>query len=335
MKRLSKFFLGVLLLTVFSVTTEAPTAAADFDLVVGIEVGESLTIDDIDWLALVHSGSFDLAGPYLTEGDGSACVLGGKYGGDVVGKAPGTCIVKYIVIEVDGNPQSLFFRVDVGGGSDTTVVLITIDTDLVAEILLGESFALVEGFETLGLLGSSSVIPFEVNEVNLIEGDGSVCMFDGQLNMNVVGKALGTCLVEARLKVASSSDPRVVYFRINVIDATTIDADLVAEILLGESFALFEGFETLGLLDSSSIISFEENLIEGDGSVCMFEGELDVAVVGKALGTCLVEARLKVASSSDPRVVYFRINVIDATTIDADLVAEILVGESFRHRSRI
>ena len=117
MKRLSKFFLGVLLLTVFSVTTEAPVAAADFDLVVGIEVGESLFYNDINWFALVNSDSFDLSGPYLTEGDGSACVLGGKYGDEVVGKAPGTCIVKYIV-EVDGNPQSLFFRVNVGEGSD-------------------------------------------------------------------------------------------------------------------------------------------------------------------------------------------------------------------------
>ena len=53
MKFLSKFFLGVLLLTVFSVTTEAPTAAADFDLVVGIEVGESLTFDDINLFDLV------------------------------------------------------------------------------------------------------------------------------------------------------------------------------------------------------------------------------------------------------------------------------------------
>ena len=68
MKFLSKLFLGAFLLTVFSVMTEAPTAAADFDLVVGIEVGESLTINDIDWFALVNSDSFDLSGPFLTGG---------------------------------------------------------------------------------------------------------------------------------------------------------------------------------------------------------------------------------------------------------------------------
>ena len=213
MKFLSKFFLAVLLLTVFSVTTEAPTVASDFDLVVGIEVGESLTFDDINWFALVNSDSFDLSGPYLTEGDGSACVLGGKYGGDVVGKAPGTCIVKYIV-EVDRNPQSLFLRVDVGGSSDTTAVpATTIDVDLVTEILVGDIFDTYLGFKNLGLLDSSSVISLQIN---LIEGDGSACVLGGEFGDKVVGKAPGTCLLEARLNVEPSPNWEVAYFRINV-----------------------------------------------------------------------------------------------------------------------
>ena len=222
MKFLSKFFLGVLLLTVFSVTTEAPTAAADFDLVVGIEVGESLTINDIDWFALVNSDSFDLSGPFLTEGDGSTCVLGGKYGGDVVGKASGTCIAKYIV-EAEGNQQSLFFRVDVGGGSDTTeapatttVAPTTVDVDLVAEILVGETFVTYLGFTNLGLVDSSSVYALEVK---LIEGDASACVRGGRYGDDVVGKAPGTCLLEASLSF-DPFDPspnwEVVYFRINV-----------------------------------------------------------------------------------------------------------------------
>ena len=190
MKPLSKFFLGVLLLTVFSAATEAPIAAADFDLVVGIEVGESLTINDIDWFALVNSDSFDLSGPFLTEGDGSTCVLGGKYGGDVVGKASGTCIAKYIV-EADGSPQSLFFRVDVGGGSDTTeapatttVAPTTVDVDLVAEILVGETFVTYLGFKNLGLVDTSSVYALKVN---LIEGDASACVLGGGHGDDVVG----------------------------------------------------------------------------------------------------------------------------------------------------
>ena len=48
MKFLSKFFLGVLLLTVFSAATEAPIAAADFDLVVGNALGLSLIRPFID-----------------------------------------------------------------------------------------------------------------------------------------------------------------------------------------------------------------------------------------------------------------------------------------------
>tara|TARA_B100000586_G_scaffold162912_1_gene118750 strand:+ start:42 stop:2330 length:2289 start_codon:yes stop_codon:yes gene_type:complete len=222
MKFLSKFFLGVLLLTVFSAATEAPIAAADFDLVVGIEVGESLTINDIDWFALVNSDSFDLSGPFLTEGDGSTCVLGGKYGGDVVGKASGTCIAKYIV-EADGSPQSLFFRVDVGGGSDTTeapatttVAPTTVDVDLVAEILVGETFVTYLGFKNLGLVDSFSVYALKVN---LIEGDASACVFGGGHGDDVVGKAPGTCLLEASLSF-DPFDPspnwEVVYFRINV-----------------------------------------------------------------------------------------------------------------------
>ena len=202
--------------------TETPIATADFDLVVGIEVGESLTIDDINWFAFVNSNSFDLSFPHLTEGDGSACVLGGQYGDEVVGKAPGTCIVKSIVV-VDGNSQSLFFRVDVGGGSDTTevpatttVAPTTIDVDLVTEILVGETFDTYLGFMNLGLLDSSSVFSLDVN---LIEGDGSACVLGGEFGYDVVGKATGTCLLEARLNVdpfEPSPNWEVADFRINV-----------------------------------------------------------------------------------------------------------------------
>jgi hypothetical protein len=155
-------------------------------------------------------------------------VLGGKYGGDVVGKAPGTCIVKYIV-EVNGNPQSLFLGVDVGGGSDatevpatTTVAPTTIDVDLVTEILVGDSFDTYLGFKELGLLDSSSVMSFQIN---LTEGDGSVCVLGGEFGDKVVGKVPGTCLVEARLNVEPSPNWEVAYFRINVWDITVPHVD--------------------------------------------------------------------------------------------------------------
>ena len=170
MKFLSKFFLAVLLLTVFSVTTEAPTVASDFDLVVGIEVGESLTINDIDWFALVNSDSFDLSGPFLTEGDGSACVLGGEFGYKVVGKAPGTCLLEARLnvdpFEPSPNWEVADFRINVTIPPPTTIpspttFLPPVDFEWTeARVANKDYFDLVQAIETwnLGYTGEGSVV---------------------------------------------------------------------------------------------------------------------------------------------------------------------------------
>jgi hypothetical protein len=91
---------------------------------------------------------------------------------------------------------------------------------------------------------------------------------------------------------------------------TTVDVDLVAEILVGETFVTYLGFKNLGLVDSFSSFSLQVNLIEGDGSACVLGGKYGDDVVGKAPGTCLLEARFNVEPYDNPdKVVYFRINV--------------------------
>ena len=304
-------------------TTEVSAIPADVDLLTEIMVGDSFSLfDGFDIL-----GSNESVGIYSTkllEGDGSVCTLGGEYGLDVIGKALGTCLVG-IRFSVGNSPDlgDVYFRVNVTEASATTEVsAIPIDVDLVTEIMVGDSFPLFDGFGTLGVGTMGSNESVGIYSTKLLEGDGSVCTLGGEYGLDVIGKALGTCLVGIRFSVGNSPDLRDVYFRVNVTEASAtteasaipIDVDLVTEIMVGDSFDIALG--ALYVLGNSfpDGYSFPSNfLLEGDGSVCTFGGEYDLDVIGKALGTCLLKVTLLDLANGPEgsgEDVYIRINVI-------------------------
>ena len=199
----------------------------------------------------------------------------------------------------------------------TEVSAIPADVDLLTEIMVGDSFPLLEGFDILGYQES---LTFHFTK--LLEGDGSVCTLGGEYGLDVIGKALGTCLVGIRFSVGNSPDLGDVYFRVNVTEASATtevsaipaDVDLVTEIMVGDSFDIALG--ALYVLGNSfpDGYSFPSNfLLEGDGSVCTFGGEYDLDVIGKALGTCLLKVTLLDLANGPEgsgEDVYIRINVI-------------------------